>query len=183
MIWFVLAVLLVILNGLIQVGKLWGTEGVFLVMMLGFAFLAVLIYGSLASIAFTLKLPSVGCLLTLLMIGQLIHIGWSTYWDCRKETSRLGQVRSRAVLTEHSPPLTLRSRRCHSLTSLKLLTCVSFQNRVRPLEPLWNLNSRSKSALALTPILVSWIIRTAPSAPLTGFFNAFQVPSEMSGPS
>ncbi len=64
---------------LLLIGKLWETNGIFLVVMLGFGFLAVVIYGSLASIAFALKLPLAGWALTSLMIGQLGYLAWSTY--------------------------------------------------------------------------------------------------------
>lgn len=64
---------------LLLIGKLWGTNGVLLVVMLGFAALTVLIYGSLASIAFTLKLSLAGSTLTVLMVGQLVYVAWSTY--------------------------------------------------------------------------------------------------------
>lgn len=83
MVWFLLGLLFVAGNSLVLIGRLWGTDGIFLAMMLGLAALAVLLYGSLASIAFTLKLPLVGWLLTTLLVGQLIHIGWQIYQALR----------------------------------------------------------------------------------------------------
>jgi hypothetical protein len=64
---------------LLLIGKLWGTNGVFLVLMLGFAALVIVIYGGLASIAFALKLPLAGWALMVLMIGQLLYLAWSTF--------------------------------------------------------------------------------------------------------
>jgi hypothetical protein len=84
MIWFSLAVLFVLWNGVILIGRLFGTEGVMVAVMLGLAALSVILFGGLASIAFSLGLPLAGWLFTLLMIGQLIQIGWNTYQGLRR---------------------------------------------------------------------------------------------------
>ena len=83
MIWFGLAVLFVGWHLLLLIGKVWGTQGIMVAVMLGLAALTLVIYGSLASIAFALKLPLAGWALTLLMIGQLAYLGWSTYEGLR----------------------------------------------------------------------------------------------------
>lgn len=83
MIWFVLALLFLGWNLLVLIGKVWGTDGVMVALLLGLATVVTLLYGSVASIAFSLRLPLVGWALTLLMIGQLVYLGWSTYQGLR----------------------------------------------------------------------------------------------------
>lgn len=78
MIWPLLGLLFVAGMVLVLIGRLWGNEGIFLSVMLGLAALDILLFGGAASIAFSLRLPLAGWLLTLVMIVQLVHIGWQT---------------------------------------------------------------------------------------------------------
>jgi hypothetical protein len=83
MIWFGLAVLVAGWHLLLLVGRLWGTDGVMVILMLVLAALVLVVFGGCACLAFALKLPLFGWLFTILMIGQLVHIGWNTYQGLR----------------------------------------------------------------------------------------------------
>jgi len=79
MIWFLLAVLFVAWHLVMLIGTVWGTDGVTVAVMLCLAALSVVLFGGMASIAFSLRLPLFGWLFTLLMISQLVQIAWNTY--------------------------------------------------------------------------------------------------------
>ena len=83
MVWLLLAVGYLGLQCLALIGRLFGSRGVFLAVMLGFTAAVVLLYGTLASVAFSLGLTWIGWLLTLLMIGQLIYLCWNVYQGLR----------------------------------------------------------------------------------------------------
>lgn len=80
MIWFVLAVLFLGWHLLLLIGKVWGTDGVMVAMLLGLAVLSVMLFGGLASIAFSLTLPLAGWGFVAVLTMLLGYLVWTT-WD------------------------------------------------------------------------------------------------------
>jgi len=83
MIWFLLAVLFVGWHLLMLIGKVWGTDGVMVAVLLGLAVLTTLLFGGAASVLFSLGLRTMAWSLLVAMILLLAYFGWSIYAGLR----------------------------------------------------------------------------------------------------
>jgi hypothetical protein len=79
MIWLVLVMLLACWSAVIFVGRLWGTAGVLVLVTLVLLAISVLVFGGVASLAFSMGLPAVGTVSLAVMIGLIAYLIWNAY--------------------------------------------------------------------------------------------------------